>query len=122
VVEDEHVLRGAVANMLRKSGFAVIEAGDGIAGARLFHEHAAAIDVTLLDMTLPGMPGREVLHAIRRVRPDARVILTSAYSQEALGAPVAESAWGFIRKPYRVAELTHLLRDACRRNGRETAA
>jgi DNA-binding NtrC family response regulator len=68
------------------------------------------------------MPGQEVLHAIRRVQPDARVILTSAYSQDALGAPVSESAWGFIRKPYRVADLTSLLRDACRRNGRETTA
>jgi PAS domain S-box-containing protein len=119
VVEDEQVLRSAVANMLRKSGFVVIEAGDGIAGARLFQDHAASIDVTLLDMTLPGIPGQEVLQAIRRAQPDARVILTSAYSLDALRTPAGGSAWGFIRKPYRIAELTGLLREACRKRGQE---
>jgi CheY-like chemotaxis protein len=122
VVEDEHILRSAVANMLRKSGFAVIEAGDGIAGARLFADNAAIIDAILLDMTLPGMPGQEVLQAIRRIRGDARVILTSAYSQDAFATPGVEPPWGYIRKPYQVAELTNLLRHACRNGSGGVAA
>jgi CheY-like chemotaxis protein len=117
VVEDEHILRSAVANMLRKSGFVVIEAGDGIAGARLFGASAATIDVILLDMTLPGMPGQEVLHAIRRIRPDMKVILTSAYSQDAFANLGGGPPWGYIRKPYRLAELTNLLREACGNGG-----
>ena len=114
VVEDEHVLRNAVASMLRKTGFAVIEAGDGIAGARVFGDNAAIIDVILLDMTLPGMSGQDVLQAVRRIRPDAKVILTSAYSQDAFATLGGAPPWGYIRKPYRVADLTSLLRDACR--------
>ena len=75
-------------------------------------ERESPIDVLFLDVTLPGTPSWNVLEEARRIRPEMRVIVTSAYSkelaEEALGAPIAL----FIRKPYRLAELTDLLRQA----------
>ena len=53
VIEDEDVLRYAVATMLRKRGFHVIEAGDGATGTELFRNNQTTIDAILLDMTLP---------------------------------------------------------------------
>ncbi|HXA51988.1 MAG TPA: PAS domain S-box protein, partial [Candidatus Acidoferrum sp.] len=79
VVEDEEALRVAVSRMLRKRGFSVLEAGDGKTAVAVFRAQASEIDAVLLDMTLPGMSGPEVLHALRRIRPDVRVILTTAY-------------------------------------------
>src|SRR5262249_44730470 len=78
VVEDEEVLRLAVSKMLAKERFSVIEAGDGTTGANLFRANEAKIDVVLLDLTLPGLSGREVLKELRRIRPDVKVILTTA--------------------------------------------
>jgi CheY-like chemotaxis protein/two-component sensor histidine kinase len=114
VVEDESVLRRAVSTLLRKEGFFVIEAGDGTAGAKQFCANETQIDVILLDMTLPGMSGRQVLEEVRRIRPDVKVILTSAYSQDALAVAVSggQKPWGYIRKPYRISELTDVLRKA----------
>ena len=47
--------------------------------------------MVLLDLTLPGMTGREVLEELRRMRPDVKVIVTTAYSQDsalkAMGGP-----------------------------------
>jgi len=114
VIEDEEPLRHAVSKWLRKKGFRVIEASDGRGGVDLFKAHEHTIDAVLLDMTLPSLPGREVLRELRRIRTDVNVILTTAYSQDsALAALGGEQPWGFIRKPYQLSELVELLRNAC---------
>jgi two-component system, cell cycle sensor histidine kinase and response regulator CckA len=78
VIEDEHELRLAVSKFLRKRGFPVIEAGDGRTGVALFRTREREIDVVLLDLTLPGISGREVLEELSQIRPDVKVILTTA--------------------------------------------
>ena len=115
VVEDEEELRLAVSKMLRKRGFYVVDAGDGTAGVKLFRANERKIDVVLLDLTLPGMTGREVLEEMRGVRPDLKVIVTTAYSQAtAVKTLGGHQAWFYIRKPYRAAELTDLLQTVTR--------
>jgi PAS domain S-box-containing protein len=110
VVEDEEELRLAVSKMLRKRGFCVVDACDGSAGVKLFRANERKIDVVLLDLTLPGMTGREVLEEMRGLRPDLKVIVTTAYSQAtAVKTLGGHQAWFYIRKPYRAAELTDLL-------------
>jgi CheY-like chemotaxis protein len=116
VIEDESALRQAVAAMLRKWGFRVIEAADGATGTELFRHNPAAIDAVLLDMTMPVMDGTEVFEAMRQIRPDVKVILTSAYGADSLDG--TQTPWAYIRKPYRARELSDLLRRACQRTTR----
>jgi DNA-binding NtrC family response regulator len=60
------------------------------------------------------MSGREVLSELRRIRPDVKVILTTAYSQEnALSAIGEQRPWSYVRKPYQFSDLLNLLRKAC---------
>jgi len=110
VVEDEDALRIAVSKILKRKGLTVIQAANGKTAIDLFRAGSAEIDVVLLDLTLPGMSGREVLTELRRVKPNVKVIITSAYSQEqaetALGG---QHPWLYIRKPYRLNELTGLV-------------
>ncbi len=114
LVEDEEPLRLAVAKMLRKGGFTVLEAGDGRVAVDLFQANETAVDVVLLDMTLPRMSGREVFVELRRIRPEVKVILTTAYSEDTALLNVGEQRpWRFIRKPYGLAQLAELLRTAC---------
>jgi PAS domain S-box-containing protein len=111
VVEDEELLRTAVSKMLRRHGVNVIEAGNGNDGIDLFRANASHIDVVLLDMTLPGLAGREVLGELRRIQPDVKLIITTAYSQDwALEAANGQQPWLYLRKPYRFTELAGLLR------------
>jgi signal transduction histidine kinase len=110
LVEDEDSLRLPVSKMLRKKGFAVIEAANGKIGVDLFRDDASEIDVVLLDLTLPGMSGAEVLKELRRIKANVKVIITSAYSQEqAQTALGGQEPWLYIRKPYHLHELTDLL-------------
>jgi two-component system, cell cycle sensor histidine kinase and response regulator CckA len=118
LVEDEDELRVAVSKMLRKRGFAVVEADDGRAGMDLFRANAQEIDVVLLDLTLPGMTGREVLEELRRLRPDVKVVITTAYGQDMAQKELGgQQAWFYIRKPYRATELAEMLREVCLSEG-----
>jgi len=115
VVEDEEILRLAVSKMLRKENFSVIEAGDGTTGANLFLVNESRIDVVLLDLTLPGRSGSDVLKEMQRIRPDVKVVLTTAFNQDnALSSIGEERPWGYVQKPYQFRELIGLLRNACR--------
>ena len=110
VLEDEEVLRTAVCRMLRRIGFQVLEAGDGCSAIALFRERSQDIPVILLDMTIPGSPSHEVAAEARRIRPDVRVILTTAYSREVAAAAFADVRIdGYLRKPYRIEDLVRTL-------------
>ena len=111
IVEDEEPLRLAVSKMLRRQGFSVFEARDGTAAIDVFRRLQDQIDVILLDMTIPGRSSRDVVDEARRIRPDVKVILTTAYSREATASFEAFGVRGFIRKPYQVSDLVRLLRD-----------
>jgi CheY-like chemotaxis protein len=112
LVEDEETLRSSVSKMLGKKGLSVLEAGDGSDAIRVLHGHAGTIDVVLLDMTIPGASSRDVLTEVQRVRPGARVIVTSAYSREMVtGSLDPSQVSAFIRKPFLLDDLLQLLRD-----------
>ncbi len=109
-VEDEETLRTPTAKMLRRIGLSVLEASDGLAAVDLFRANKSRIGVVLLDLTLPGMEGKDVFAEVRRIRPDIKVILTTAYSDEmAMSAVGGQHDWAFIRKPYRFTELAKTL-------------
>jgi CheY-like chemotaxis protein len=118
IVEDEEMLRRAIVRLLVANGVRVLETADGTAAVELFRTHASEIDVVLLDVTLPGCSGREVLQSLRQIQPSAKVIITSAYGRErALAHMNAEPGQAYIRKPYRVKELLELIQKTCRNDG-----
>jgi DNA-binding NarL/FixJ family response regulator len=66
--------------------------------------------VVLLDLTLPGKSSLEVLKELQRVRPDVKVILTSAYVGDSGNCLRSLRYDSFIRKPYQVSELISVVR------------
>lgn len=112
LIEDEAPLRVAVGKMLRQNGFSVIEAGDGRAAFDILQGNRNNIDALLLDMTLPGIPPNELMEEARRTRPDIKIVLTSAYSQETVMNGIeSRVVHAFIRKPFRLGTLTQLLKE-----------
>jgi PAS domain S-box-containing protein len=110
VIEDETTLRTSISKFLRRRGFSVIEAEDGNAGVDLFLKNAARTDVVLLDMTLPGKSGRDVLYELQRIAAGVKVIVTSAYGQQHVQSLLGGlQTWGYVQKPYRVADLEEIL-------------
>jgi two-component system cell cycle sensor histidine kinase/response regulator CckA len=113
VVEDEQMLRQAVAKMLRKNRFRVLEAEDGSTAIELLRANKGTIDVILLDMTIPGALPAQIVFEAGRSRPETKVLLTSAYSRDMIAGTInAAQVCGFIRKPFQLAELVEALRRA----------
>jgi DNA-binding NtrC family response regulator len=113
VVEDEDQLRQGIVKMLRKTGFQVFEAAEGSSAIKLLRRDGAKIDVVLLDMTMPGASGREIIAAAVQAKPDVKLVLTSAYSQEMIASSMsAPQIHSFIRKPFQFADLLKTLRSS----------
>jgi PAS domain S-box-containing protein len=112
VADDEEAVRNVARRMLELVGFTVLSASDGIEAVQVFREHSPEIVAVLLDMTMPQMDGLTALREIRRIRNDARIILSSGFSeQDAKSRLAGEGLSGFVQKPYRPSELVGKVRD-----------
>jgi CheY-like chemotaxis protein len=97
VVEDEALIRCAVADYLREAGYAVIETASGEEAIALCKSDAS-IDVVFTDVNLIGhASGWDVAECVRADRPDVPVLYTSSKSIDH-GRCVPGSA--FLAKPY----------------------
>lgn len=111
VVDDEDAVRRVGKRMLEHFGFQVLTAEDGLQGVEVFRAHAAEIRAVILDLTMPRMSGQEAFRAMRRIKPDVPVILSSGFPQEELTEDfTTENIADFIQKPYQTAVLAQKLR------------
>jgi two-component system, cell cycle sensor histidine kinase and response regulator CckA len=110
LVEDEKSVRSAVARLLTKQGFTVLEAAGGSEAKELLESRSLELSAMILDVTLPGVPSPEIFRQARRLRPDLRIVVTSAYTEQRV-APMFSGLEGqpFLLKPYRLAEILKLL-------------
>lgn len=112
-VEDEETLRHAVAKMLEKRGFSVIEAREGRAAIDILRRNCSHIGVVLLDVKLPDVGGVDVFFDMCLINPSIKVILTTGFNVELAAASAGEHRpWGVIQKPYEIDKLASLLRNA----------
>jgi CheY-like chemotaxis protein len=113
VVEDDAAVRAVAGETLRRAGFVPVCVSEGADALVWLREEAAGIRAVVLDWTLPGTSGGEVLRALRDARPDLPVVLVSGHPPEvaahALGARGADA---FLQKPFLPSELVLRLREA----------
>jgi CheY-like chemotaxis protein len=101
VVEDEILIRSAVAEFLRGVGYRVIEAADAGEAVAVFASRTQ-IDLVFSDVNMPGpMDGVGLVRWVADHHPGIHIILTSAISH---ARRAGEIGVDFLRKPYRLAE------------------
>jgi len=108
VVEDEILIRAAVAEYLRKSGYTVVEAADAAEAIAVFAS-GEPIDVVICDVDMPGtMDGLGLARWIKQHHCTLPVLLTSG---RGIAVPPAERpAPFFVSKPYRLQVLAERLK------------
>jgi CheY-like chemotaxis protein len=122
VVDDDEGVRSLVSETLSRIGVDVVTACNGLEGVALFRSHADTIDGVLLDRTMPGLTGERAFAEIRRIRPDARIVLVSGYSQErAVERLQDEGLVGFLQKPFLPESLVEMVRKLLPENPVEPA-
>lgn len=118
LVDDEEAIRTVGQAMLHRLGFKVVTAADGYEGIDIFQARGDEIACVILDMTMPHMDGEAVFSEIMRIDPQAKVILSSGYSEhEASQLFSGRGLAGFLQKPYSMSELTARLKDALSHKG-----
>jgi DNA-binding NtrC family response regulator len=112
IVEDEPLLRITTADALRKEGWTVDVAEDGVKGAALFEQHLH--DVVLTDLVMPRLGGMELLKRIKALQPDTTVVIITAHGtvDRAVEA-MREGASDFITKPFSMAQLVVRVANVC---------
>ncbi len=111
VVDDENGLNPAMAPALKREGFYVLEAHDGLVAVQMFAERASEIAAVVLDLTLPGLSNRDVYDEMRRVKADVPVLFISALDPTAESEPGLHTNQRFLQKPCRLEDLIQTLRE-----------
>jgi PAS domain S-box-containing protein len=112
VAEDDPGARMLIVDILRRYGYAPIEAVDGAEAVRLFIDNKEKINVVICDVVMPKMNGKEVYEEIKKVRPDIKVLFTSGYTRDVIiDKGVEDAAVDFITKPIKPGAFLNKVRD-----------
>jgi DNA-binding response OmpR family regulator len=121
VAEDDAPLADFICEELRREQFAVHAVADGVEAQQL--ASSQNYDLVILDLTLPGAPGLDVLRGIRSIKPDLPVlIITGATKVEERVRGLDAGADDYVLKPFVFAELSARIRALLRRGSRSARA
>lgn len=115
IIEDEKILNDTISKSLKKAGYEVESAFDGLDAMEMVE--IESYDLIVLDLNLPNMDGMEILKSLRKYDKEIKVLILSARSQikdkvQGLDA----GANDFLQKPFHLDELKARIRSLTRRN------
>ncbi|MCC7263606.1 MAG: GAF domain-containing protein [Candidatus Latescibacteria bacterium] len=108
IADDEDLVRRSTASIFTELGYQVLEAANGNQALELCRQHPR-IDLILLDLSMPGLSGAEVLSQLRTDHPDIRVVVFTGYAPE---RGQLEGAIEVIAKPFSIPKLATAVRRA----------
>jgi two-component system, NtrC family, response regulator HydG len=112
VIDDNEEMASTVAEFLVASGFEVETASGGAEGVARFS--AAPADAVLTDLRMKDVDGLDVLDAIKRLDPDAAVVIMTAFGAiESAVEAIRRGAYHHVTKPFKMAVVRVLLERAC---------
>jgi len=101
VVDDEALVRGYMATMLRELGYTVFEAADGMDALRIVQKHRGQnLHLLLTDMVMPQMGGRELGYRVGLLSPETKVLFSSSYPEAlAIRNGMIDEQTPYVQKP-----------------------
>ncbi len=110
VVDDEAAVREITRLTLEAFGYRVLAAADGAEGVALYAAHVADVALVLTDMMMPVMDGVTMIHVIRRLNPNVRIVAASGLAADGSVSRAANAGvQHFLPKPYTAETLLTVL-------------
>ncbi len=112
VVEDEPQVRRAMVRILKRLGYAILQAANGDDALRVAENEQGTIDLVLTDIVMPTMGGTDLVAKLSKLRPEIAVLFVSVYPRGSLtedGELDADAE--FLRKPFEPDALANKVRD-----------
>ncbi|MDH4122170.1 MAG: response regulator [Deltaproteobacteria bacterium] len=120
VVDDDRLVRKMICDILRREGFAPVEAVNALDALAQLSEHT--FDLMLCDINMPGLSGLELIERTLKVFPDmATIMVTASDQRENSDKVLALGAYGYLIKPFKTIELIINVTNALRRRQLEMA-
>jgi PAS domain S-box-containing protein len=112
LADDEPLIRQLGRTILESYGYQVRDAEDGRQAVDMYREAPDAIDLVILDLTMPRLSGRDAFRQLVQLNPDVRILFASGYSAEHISETESERVLGFVGKPYHPRQLVQSVRAA----------
>lgn len=112
VAEDDDGVRDVACQFLRKCGYRVLEARNGIEAVAIAGSYPERIDVLVTDMVMPGLNGQEAAARIAGLRSGIKVICMSGYSEHSEIPLVEGLSVMRLQKPFTREAMAQAVRDA----------
>ena len=107
LVDDEKMVLDVGKAILERLGHAVITALSGESALDQYVAHGETIGCAVLDLTMPGMDGKETFKRLREIAPDLPIIIASGLAiDQVLGQFDDTPPTSVIQKPYQIADLS----------------
>jgi DNA-binding NtrC family response regulator len=105
VVDDEPELGQLLQRYLARFGYSVRIALCGEDAWTAISESSEPFEIFVIDLSLPGMTGGDLIDRLLRSRPEARILATSGYPLDRPATPNHPGRFAFIQKPFTPAQL-----------------
>jgi len=110
LVDDEEELRNTGSSLLVALGFTVITASNGREALELFSDPASAIDLIVMDLTMPEMDGIETYRELRKTAPAVPILFCSGYGNNPISLHIRDDVYAdSVSKPYDPNEVRKIL-------------
>ena len=106
LIEDEEIVSKVTMEMLSKLGYKVLTACNGIEALHAYEKQHHDIDLILLDLQMPRMDGTETYRHLKKLNPNAKIIVSTATGGDDFKLDQFDlQQGGYLRKPYLPREL-----------------
>ncbi|MCI0489029.1 MAG: PAS domain S-box protein [Blastocatellia bacterium] len=113
LVEDEDIVRHLARDILKFSGYTVLEAANGGEALSMCQDYEGTIDLMLTDVVMPKMSGPELARRLAAQRPMMKAAFMSGYNDDtAFRAGLVDSRTVYIQKPFTPNGLANKVREA----------
>ncbi len=113
IVDDEEMVRTILADLLVSGGYHVVTAANGDSALRVFRRDPEAVDLVLMDMTMPKMNGLDAFLEMKKLRPGVRVMILSGHSAEGTANELRRHGIrGVLQKPITARSLLEAVSSA----------
>jgi CheY-like chemotaxis protein len=110
LVEDEEEVRVLIRDELRKLGYRIIEARNGVEACLVATPHIGKLKLLLTDIVMPGMNGTELARHLRVVKPELKLLFISGYTDD-VGIGAGDPASAYLQKPFTPEALASSVRE-----------
>jgi len=113
IVDDEDYIRDLLKTHLEYLGYTILLARDGLEAVRIYKDKHKTINLVLLDMIMPKLPGKETFLQLKKINSKAKVLIISGFSKgEKAEEVLSDGAMGFIHKPFNFSKLSRVINEA----------